>query len=146
MAHSLPLVRFLRSGRRLRPVREICSIVLGMRNAPNRRTFIIAALVVGGGLLLFGAVRYLTSTASIEIVAAEYGVLGRTCTAAVEVMRRATDACGGFRPRCLVSVSSGWCGDPAPGVVKTLTVEYLCGATRKRASAADGTPLVLTCP
>jgi hypothetical protein len=116
-----------------------------MRTTLTRRIFIIV-LAVAGGLLLFGAFRYLTSSASIEIVTAEYGVPGRTCTASAEVMRRATDACGGFRPRCLVSVSTGWCGDPAPGVVKTLTVDYTCGATRKRAAAVDGTGLVLTCP
>jgi hypothetical protein len=111
----------------------------------NRRTFVIIALVFAGGLLL-GAVRYLASGDRIDIVEAEYGVPGRTCTAGPEVKRQASDACGGFRPRCLISVGSGWCGDPAPGVVKTLTVEYLCGTTRKRASAADGTGLVLTCP
>ena len=117
-----------------------------MRTAPGRRTFVIVALAFVGGLLLLLAVRYLRSSSSIDIVAAEYGVPGRTCTAGAEVMRRAAEACGGFRPRCLVSVSTGWCGDPAPGVVKTLTVDYSCGATRKRASAVDGTGLVLNCP
>ncbi len=34
---------------------------------------------------------------------------------------------------------------PGPGEVKTLTVEYTCGATPKRASAAENTPLLLTC-
>ena len=114
---------------------------------PNRRTFVIVALAfVGGTLLLLWTVRHLASTGSIEIVEAEYGVPGRTCTAGPDIKKRASAACGGFRPRCLVSVSTGWCGDPAPGVVKTLTVEYMCGATRKRASAADNTGLVLTCP
>jgi hypothetical protein len=46
----------------------------------------------------------------------------------------------------MVSVSSAWCGDPAPGVVKTLTVDYRCGDTPKRTSAAEFTPLVLSCP
>ena len=112
----------------------------------SRRTFIIVALALAGGLLVLWAVRYLTSSTPIDIVAAEYGVPGRTCTAGVEAMRRASEACGGFRPRCLVSVSAGWCGDPAPGVVKTLTVDYTCGATRKRASGVDGTGVVLSCP
>jgi hypothetical protein len=43
-------------------------------------------------------------------------------------------------------VSNGWCGDPAVGVVKTLTVDYMCGTTRKRASAPESIGLVLTCP
>ena len=99
-----------------------------------------------GGMLLLLTVRHLLSTGLLEIVEAEYGVPGRTCTAAPEVKKRASEACGGFRPRCLVSVSNGWCGDPAVGVVKTLTVDCLCGATRKRASAAEGMPLELRCP
>jgi hypothetical protein len=94
---------------------------------PNRRTFVIVALALVGGLLLLWTIRHLASTGFIEVVAAEYGVPG-------------------FRPRCLVSVSTGWCGDPAPGAVKTLTIDYMCGPTRKRASAADYTPLVLSCP
>jgi hypothetical protein len=113
---------------------------------PSRRTFVIVALALVGGMLLLWMVRHLTSTAPIEIVEAEYGVPGRTCTAVAEIKKRVSEACGGFRPRCLISVSSGWCGDPAPGVVKTLTVEYTCGATRKRASAAEHTGLVLACP
>ena len=113
---------------------------------PNRRTFVLIALTVAGGAaLLLWAARHFPGT-RIEIVQAEYGVPGRTCTAAADVMARATEACGGFRPRCLVSVSAGWCGDPAPGAVKTLTVDYTCGTTRKRASAVDGTGLVLSCP
>ena len=97
-------------------------------------------------MLLLWTVRHLASTGSIEIVEAEYGVPGRTCTAGPDIKKRASTACGGFRPRCLVSVSNGWCGDPAPGVVKTLTVEYTCGATRKRVSGTEITRLVLTCP
>ncbi len=112
---------------------------------PNRRAFVIIALAAAGGMLLLWAARQLTS-GSIEIVAAEYGVPGRTCTAGPDVMKSASDACGGFRPRCLVSVSNGWCGDPAPGVLKTLTVDYMCGATRKRASGTETTGLVLSCP
>jgi hypothetical protein len=113
---------------------------------PFRRTLINVALGAAAGLVLFGTIRYLASTGSIEIVAAEYGVEGRTCTAGPEIKKHVSDACGGFRPRCLVSVSTGWCGDPAPGVVKTLTVEYTCGDTRKRASAKDTEGLWLACP
>ena len=113
---------------------------------PSRRTLVIVTLAFVGGMLLLWAVRQLASTGSIEIVEAEYGVPGRTCTAGPDVKKQASEACGGFRPRCLVSVSSGWCGDPAPGVVKTLTVEYMCGATRKRASGTELTGLVLSCP
>ena len=107
---------------------------------------VIVALAFVGGMLLLWTVRHLMSTVSIEIVEAEYGVPGRTCTAGADIKKRASEACGGFRPRCLVSVSNGWCGDPAPGVLKTLTVEYMCGATRKRTSAPEHTPLVLSCP
>jgi hypothetical protein len=117
-----------------------------MGTTPSRRTFLIAALASVAGLLLFAAFRYVSSSATIEIVDAEYGVPGRTCKAGAEVKRHASEACGGFRPRCLVSVSTGWCGDPAPGAMKTLTVDYTCGATHKRASAVDGTGLVLSCP
>jgi len=112
----------------------------------DRRTFVIAALALVGGMLLLWTVRHLASTGFIDIVEAEYGVPGRTCTAGPDIKKRASAACGGFRPRCLVSVSNGWCGDPAPGVVKTLTVEYMCGATRKRASGTEHTGLVLSCP
>jgi hypothetical protein len=113
---------------------------------PSRRTFVIVALAFLGGLLLLWAVRHLASSGSIEIVEAEYGVPGRTCTAGPEIKQRASEACGGLRPRCLVSVGSGWCGDPAPGAVKTLTVDYMCGATRKRASGTEPAGLVLSCP
>jgi hypothetical protein len=113
---------------------------------PGRRTFILVAIGALGGMLLLWAIRHLVSSDSIEIIHAEYGVPGRTCTAGPDVMKSASEACGGLRPRCLVSVSAGWCGDPAPGVLKTLTVDYTCGATRKRASAVDYTPLVLSCP
>jgi hypothetical protein len=114
---------------------------------PNRRTFVIVALALAAGMLLLWIVRHLVTTVSIEIVAAEYGVAGRTCTAGPDTLKQASEACGDlFRPRCLVSVSNGWCGDPAPGVVKTLTVEYMCGAARKRASASEGTGLELSCP
>src|SRR4029453_18179740 len=101
----------------------------------NRRTFVIVTLAFVGGLLLLWPVRYLASTGFIEIVDAEYGVPGRTCTAGPEIKKHVSDACGGFRPRCLVSVSTGWCGDPAPGVAKTLTGHYMCGATRERGAA-----------
>jgi hypothetical protein len=113
---------------------------------PNRRTFVIGVLVFVAGMLLLWTVRHLASTGSIEIVSAEYGVPGRTCSAGPDIKKYVSEACGGFRPRCLVSVSNGWCGDPAAGVVKTLTVEYRCGSTPKRASAAENTGLVLTCP
>src|SRR5262245_9512804 len=98
---------------------------------PNLRTLLIVALAFAGSIVLLWTVRHLASTGSIEIVAAEYGVPGRTCTVDSEIKKQVSAACGGFRPRCLVSVSSGWCGDPAPGAVgavKTLTVEYMCGA------------------
>ena len=113
---------------------------------PSRRTVIIVALAFVGGMLLLWTVRHLTSTGFIEIVEAEYGVPGRTCTAAPDIKKHVSTACGGFRPRCLVSVSNGWCGDPAAGAVKMLTVDYRCGATLKRASAAEHTGLILSCP
>ena len=112
----------------------------------NRRTFVIGALAFVAGLLLLWTVRHLASTGFIEIIEAEYGVPGRTCTAGPEIKKHVSEACGGFRPRCLVSVSTGWCGDPAPGAVKTLTVDYMCGPTRKRASGTQTTGLLLTCP
>ena len=111
----------------------------------NRRTFVIVVLALVGGLLLLWTVRHLASTGFIEIVEAESGVPGRTCAAGPDLKKHVSDACGGFRPRCLVSVSTGWCGDPT-GVAKTLTVEYMCGPTRKRASGTQTTGLLLTCP
>src|SRR5262245_60157619 len=115
--------------------------------ALNRRTFAIVTLAFVAGLLLLWTVRHLMETGPLEVVAAEYGVPGRTCAAAADVRKRASEACGDpIRARCMVSVGRGWCGDPAPGVVKTLTVDYTCGSTRKRASAVDGTVLVLSCP
>jgi hypothetical protein len=112
----------------------------------TRRTFVIVVLAFVGGMLLLWTVRHLASTGFIEIIEAEYGVPGRTCTAGPDIKKYVSEACGGFRPRCLVSVSNGWCGDPAVGEVKTLTVEYTCGASRKRASATQNTGLVLSCP
>jgi hypothetical protein len=111
-----------------------------------RRTLINVALGAAAGMVLLWTVRHLASSGSIEIVAAEYGVEGRTCTAGAEIKKHVSEACGGFRPRCLVSVSTGWCGDPAVGVVKTLTVDYKCGAILKRASAPDNSGLWLVCP
>ena len=113
---------------------------------PDRRTFVIVALALVGGLLLLLVGRYLVPTSDLEIIAAEYGVPGRTCTAGAEIKQHASMACGGYRPRCLISVSSGWCGDPVPGVMKTLTIDYKCGDKSKRASAVDGTGLELSCP
>ena len=112
----------------------------------SRRTFVIVLVALAGGTLLLSAAWFFLPSQTLEIVRAEYGVPGRTCSALPEITKHVSDACGGFRPRCLVSVSTGWCGDPAPGVVKTLTVEFRCGTTSKRASAADGTGLVLACP
>ena len=112
----------------------------------SRRTFFIVALAAVGGLLLLVTVWQVLPTSDLEIIAAEYGVPGRTCAAGAEIKQHASLACGGFRPRCLVSVSSGWCGDPAPGVLKTLTVDYKCGNKSKRASAVDGTGMELSCP
>jgi hypothetical protein len=116
-----------------------------MRSFSRRTVIIVAAALVGGALLLAG-VRYLASSDPIAIIRAEYGVPGRTCIADSELTRHVSEACGGFRPRCLVSVSSAWCGDPAPGALKTLTVEYKCGAAHKRVSAADHAGLELACP
>jgi hypothetical protein len=113
---------------------------------PNRRAFVIVALLLVGGMLLVWTVRHLASTGFIQVVDAEYGVPGRTCTAGPDIKKHVSAACGGFRPRCLVSVSTGWCGDPAAGVTKTLTVDYMCGTTRKRASGTATTGLLLTCP
>ncbi len=90
----------------------------------NSKASWLIALALVAAVVLIWTVRYLESTGTIEIVSAEYGVPGRTCTAGPDIKKYTSEACGGFRPRCLVSVSSGWCGDPAPGVVKTLTVEY----------------------
>src|SRR4029079_8285555 len=106
--------------------------------------FVIVTLAFVGGLLLLWTVRHLASTGFIEIVEAEYGVPGRTCTAGPVIKKHVSEACGGFRPRCLISVSTGWCGDPAPGVVKTLTVDYKGGDTAQRGSASVQTPPPLT--
>ena len=111
-----------------------------------RRRAVVVGLALVGGMLLLAVTRPLLSAGAIEIVEAEYGVPGRTCRATPDIMKRASDACGGFRPRCMISVSNGWGGDPAVGVVKTLTVDYRCGSTLKRASAAEFTPLELRCP
>jgi hypothetical protein len=116
-----------------------------MRNL-SRRTLLIVAVALAGGTLLLWAAHYVASSDPIEIIRAEYGVPGRTCVAGAELARHVSEACGGLRPRCLVSVSTGWCGDPAPGELKTLTVDYKCGETHKRAAAADHTGLELACP
>ena len=68
----------------------------------NRRTLVIVTLAFVGGLLLLWAVRIRGSTGSIEIVEAEYGVPGRTCTAGPDVKKRASEACGG-------SALAAWC-------------------------------------
>lgn len=52
---------------------------------PNRRTFVIVTLALVGGTLLLWMVRHLVSTESIEIVEAEYGVPGRTCSAGLDI-------------------------------------------------------------
>lgn len=115
---------------------------------PSRRTFIIVALAVVVGVLVALMVWQGISSSDLEILEAEFGVPGHTCTAGPDMKQRVAEGCSGFRPRCLVSVSSGWCNDrdPAPGMVKTLTVDYRCGEKRKRASAIEGTGLELSCP
>jgi hypothetical protein len=122
------------------------AVLTRARPEAGRRLFLVVAVLMIGGMLALWGVRQFISTGYIEIIQAQYGVPGRTCTADLQIRKHVSDACGGFRPRCLVSVSTGWCGDPAPGVVKTLTVDYACGTTRKRASAVEGTGLVLGCP
>ena len=113
---------------------------------PHRRAVLIVAVGFAAAIVGLVTLRLLAPTSSIEIVEAEYGVEGRTCIAGAEIKKHVSEACEGFRPRCLVSVSTGWCGDPAPGVVKTLTVDYKCGETRKRGSAPDNGALWLVCP
>jgi hypothetical protein len=112
----------------------------------NRRTALIV-LALAAVLLVLWGVPYLSSSGPLEIVKAEYGVPGRTCNAGPDIKRRVSSACADpFHPRCLVSVSTDWCGDPAVGMVKTLTVDYKCGQKPKRASASDNSGLVLECP
>jgi hypothetical protein len=112
----------------------------------NRRMFVIVALALAGGLLVLLAIRYVMSSHPIDVVAAEYGVPGRTCDAGPAFKKAVGAACNGFRPRCLITVSSAWCGDPAPGALKTLTVDYRCGATLKRATGTDLTGITVACP
>ena len=115
---------------------------------PSRRIFITVALAIVVGVLAAMMVWQGISSSDLEILEAEFGVPGRTCTAGPAMKQRAVEGCSGFRPRCLVTVSSGWCDgrDPAPGAVKTLTVHYRCGENQKRASAIEGTGLELSCP
>ena len=115
---------------------------------PSRRTFIIVALAAVAGVLVALMVWQGISSSDLEILEAEFGVPGRTCTAGPDRKQLIAQGCSGFRPRCLVTVSSGWCDgrDPSPGALKTLTVDYRCGEKRKRASAIEGTGLELSCP
>lgn len=76
----------------------------------------------------------------LQILEAWYGRGRRVCDAA-HTMRR---ACEG-QPGCEVKAGNELCGDPAPGVVKGLTVTYRCHGDVRRAEQREPGHIGLRC-
>jgi len=73
---------------------------------------------------------------SFHVISANYGVRGRT----IDVTNNVSARRSGLRVNVPVT-SETMGGDPAPGVVKTLTVEYEINGRRRVATAMDGETL-----
>jgi hypothetical protein len=50
------------------------------------------------------------------------------------------------RTSAKLEVTNSLCGDPAPGERKSLTIDYVCDGTQKRASAYEHRTIFLSCP
>lgn len=79
----------------------------------------------------------------LEILSASYGGGGAQCDAKDAVAR----TCGG-RADCTVAAANSLCGDPAPGLVKDLSIDYRCGPGEPARSVSAReweTPASLSC-
>lgn len=76
----------------------------------------------------------------LRILSAWYGIENRACDAERAVER----ICGG-RSECTVPVTNRLCGDPAPYVVKVLTVHYACRGRERSITRWEGRHMGLRC-
>lgn len=76
----------------------------------------------------------------LRILSAWYGIENRACDAERAVER----ICGG-RSECTVPVTNRLCGDPAPNVVKVLTVTYACRGRERTTTRWEGRHMGLRC-
>jgi hypothetical protein len=76
----------------------------------------------------------------IRVMSAWYGIEGRSCDATRQVRR----TCNG-RDDCTIRATNRLCGDPAPGVVKVLTVWYRCDGRPREITRWEGSYLGLRC-
>jgi hypothetical protein len=76
----------------------------------------------------------------LRILSAWYGIESRACDAERAVER----ICGG-RTECTVPVTNRLCGDPAPNVVKVLTVTYACRGMERTTTRWEGRHMGLRC-
>lgn len=74
------------------------------------------------------------------IINAFYGDAGRECNVTGALRSRVNG-----QPSASIEVNNHLCADPAPGVVKHLTVEYHCGRHPRRARQQEHRTLYLSC-
>lgn len=75
------------------------------------------------------------------IINASYGDTGRECNVTGALRSRLNG-----QPAASIEVNNHLCADPAPGVVKHLSVEYHCGRHPRRARQQEHRTLYLSCP
>lgn len=76
----------------------------------------------------------------LRILSAWYGIDGRACNAEAAVER----ICG-RRSSCTIPVTNRLCGDPAPQVVKVLTVHFQCRGRERSITRWEGRHMGLRC-
>jgi len=79
-------------------------------------------------------------TGKVRIISCRFGAAGKYCDAATRLQH----ICNG-ESSCKAPADGSLCGDPAPGVVKELTVEYSCGGAPVTLRAREGQTLLLRC-
>lgn len=77
---------------------------------------------------------------ALRVISAWYGYGNRACDA-----ERAVERICGNRDSCTVPVTNRLCGDPAPQIVKVLTVTYTCRGRERTITRGEGGHLGLRC-
>lgn len=77
---------------------------------------------------------------ALRVLSAWYGYGNRACDA-----ERAVERICANRDSCTVPVTNRLCGDPAPQIVKVLTVTYTCRGRERTITRGEGGYLGLRC-